>query len=100
MIFFPHGDIFLSLDSVVISCILVIFKASDVFNKELLNIFLSWRYSAKNNTENATNLNDGQTDWTLIAAICLPMIVVASIIIVIILYIRKTSKLYRLTTEL
>ena len=58
---------FLSLDVVVISCSLVIFNASDVPNKQLLNIFLSWSYSVKNNTENDTNLNDGQTDWTLIA---------------------------------
>ena len=88
----------LSLDGVVISCILVIFKASDVSNKQLLNIFLSWSYSAKNNTENDTSLNDGQTDWTLIAAICIPIIVVVSIIVVIILYIGKTSKLYRFAT--
>ncbi|XP_078332802.1 uncharacterized protein LOC111102068 isoform X2 [Crassostrea virginica] len=47
--------------------------------------------SAKNNTENYMDLNDRQTDWTLIAAIVIPIIVVASIIaIVIILYIRKT----------
>ena len=40
------------------------------------------------------NLNDGQTDWTLIAAIVIPIIVVATfIVIIIILYIRKTSKL-------
>ena len=45
------------------------------------------------------NLNDGQTDWTLIAAICIPIIVVA-LFIVIILYIRKTSKSYRFTTKL
>ena len=44
------------------------------------------------------NLNDGQTDWTLIAAICIPIIVVASFI-VIFLKIRKTSKLYQFTTQ-
>ena len=83
----------------VISYILVIFKASDVhviINNHL--IFLSLSYSAKNNTENDMNLKDGQIDWTLIAAICIPIIVVASFI-VIILYIRKTSKLYQLTTK-
>ena len=63
-------------------------------------IFLSSSNSAKNNTENDMNLNDGQTVWTLFSAICLPIIVVASfIVIVIILYIRKTSKLYRFTTK-
>ena len=103
-----------------ISCILVIFKASDVHNKQLSYIFLSSSYSAKNNTENDTNLNDGQTDWTLIAknnteddmnlnngqtnwtliaAICIPIVVVVSFV-GIIFYIRKTSKLYRFTTKL
>ena len=91
---FTWRHFFYPLDAVVICCILVIFKASDVIiNNHLL--FLSLSYSAKNNTENDMNLNDGQTDWTLIAAICIPIIVVASIIIVIILYIRNTSKLYR-----
>ena len=45
------------------------------------------------------NLNEDQTDWTRIAAICLPLIVVL-LVIVIILYIRKKSKLYRFTTKL
>ena len=100
MISFSHRYIFLSLDAVVVSCILVMFKESDVQNKQLFNIFLSLSYRAKNNTENDMNLNDGQTDWTLIASIVIPIIVVASfIVIVIILYIRKTSKLYRFTTK-
>ena len=61
---------------------------------QLSIFFLSLSYSAKNNAENNMNLNDGQTDWTLIAAIVISIIVVASfIVIVIILYIRKTSKL-------
>ena len=45
------------------------------------------------------NPNEKQTDWTLIAAICLPLIVVL-LFIVIILYIWKKSKLYRFTTKL
>ena len=101
MISFSHRYIFLSLDAVIVSCILVMFKESDVHNNQLFNIFLSFSYSAKNNTENNMNLNDGQTDSTLIAAIVITMIVVASfIVIVIILYIRKKSKLYRFTTKL
>ena len=91
---------FLSLDAVVINCILVIFLKQATYPINNYWIFLSSSNSAKNNTENDMNLNDGQTVWTLFSAICLPIIVVASfIVIVIILYIRKTSKLYRFTTK-
>ena len=39
MILFSHEYIFLSLDAVVVSCILVMLKESDVHNKQLFNIF-------------------------------------------------------------
>ena len=53
--------------------------------------FLYSIYSPKKKTENGVNPNDEQPDWTLIAAVCLPLIV-AVFVIVIILYIRKKSK--------
>ncbi|XP_078321421.1 uncharacterized protein LOC144621664 [Crassostrea virginica] len=47
----------------------------------------------KKNTVKDINLDEEQTDWTLIAAICVPLIVVL-LVIVIILYIRIVIILY------
>ena len=64
----------------------------------LLFVFIFSWYSTKKNTEKDVNLNGSeQPDWTLIATICVYLIVV---VIVIILYIRKKSKIYRFTTKL
>ena len=56
-----------------------------------LFFFLFSGYSAKKNTENDVNPNDGQTDWTLIPAICFPPIAFG-VIVITFLYTRKKSK--------
>ena len=69
-----------------------IFNLKDVHKLQLFRYsYLYLLYSTKKNTENM-NLNEEQNDWTLIAAICSTPIVVV-LVIGIILYIRKRSKL-------
>lgn len=67
-----------------------IFKVSDLPKFSYSFVFSFYR--KKTNTENDVNLNEEQTHWNLISAICLPLIS-AVLVIVIILYFRKKSKL-------
>ena len=67
--------------------LIFIFNVKDVHKLQFIWLFLFSCYSAKKNTENM-NLKEEQTDWILIAAMCLPLNDIV-FVIVIILYIRK-----------
>ena len=67
-------------------------------NYNYLEILFFSCYRTKKNTEKDMNLNEEKTNSGRIAAICVSIIVVVSVIVLIIRY-RGKSKLYRFTTK-
>ena len=79
-LFYSNGVIFIFSANVDIICISYFYfqckGCTHITIIKLLLFIFSW-YSTKKNAEKDVNLNGEQTDWTLITAICVPLIVVA-----------------------